>query len=411
MEISLQKMQKKFLIFKTTFLLLFFPFWAFSNSLNISENIESTEISVLTCDPGNEIYSLFGHSALRIKNPINGQDLVVNWGLFEFSESQFQFGYDFAKGRLKYYMGIQLMSNFITEYRRSKRGIREQVLNLSNQEKYQIIQLLEENYKPENRKYKYEFFYDNCSSRLRDVIKKVFGENINFYQSPKSNKFTFRETIHLYLESFPWLKLGIDLVLGKKIDKLVSNENLMFIPLNVEEIFDKSLVENNGSIKNLVKSKNTLIESFENKNKLNNIGFYSWILLAITLSLIVFKLDKALRVWSSLNLFIIGLLGIVLVFMWIGTDHNATKMNFNLLWASPFHFILIFYLIKESWNNFTYWYLILSLILIFTTILFWFTLTQEFNSFVKPIILELVIIYYYYFKKCGFQINLGKTNG
>jgi hypothetical protein len=411
LEISLQKMQKKFLIFKTTFLLLFFPFWAFSNSLNISGNIESTEISVLTCDPGNEIYSLFGHSALRIKNPINGQDLVVNWGLFEFSESQFQFGYDFAKGRLKYYMGIQLMSNFITEYRRSKRGIREQVLNLSNQEKYQIIQLLEENYKPENRKYKYEFFYDNCSSRLRDVIKKVFGENINFYQSPKSNKFTFRETIHLYLESFPWLKLGIDLVLGKKIDKLVSNENLMFLPLNVEEIFDKSLVENNGSIKNLVKSKNTLIESFENKNKLNNIGFYSWILLAITLSLIVFKLDKALRVWSSLNLFIIGLLGIVLVFMWIGTDHNATKMNFNLLWASPFHFILIFYLIKESWNNFTYWYLILSLILIFTTILFWFTLTQEFNSFVKPIILELVIIYYYYFKKCGFQINLGKTNG
>ena len=411
MEISLQKMQKKFLIFKTTFLLLFFPFWAFSNSLNISGNIESTEISVLTCDPGNEIYSLFGHSALRIKNPINGQDLVVNWGLFEFSESQFQFGYDFAKGRLKYYMGIQLMSNFITEYRRSKRGIREQVLNLSNQEKYQIIQLLEENYKPENRKYKYEFFYDNCSSRLRDVIKKVFGENINFYQSPKSNKFTFRETIHLYLESFPWLKLGIDLVLGKKIDKLVSNENLMFLPLNVEEIFDKSLVENNESIKNLVKSKNTLIESFENKNKLNNIGFYSWILLAITLLLIVFKLDKALGVWSSLNLFIIGLLGIVLVFMWIGTDHNGTKMNFNLLWASPFHFILIFCLIKESWNNFTYWYLILSLILIFTTILFWFTLTQEFNSFVKPIILKLVIIYYYYFKKCGFQINLGKTNG
>ena len=411
MEISLQKMQKKFLIFKTTFLLIFFPIWAFSYSLNISENIESTEISVLTCDPGNEIYSLFGHSALRIKNPVNDQDLVVNWGLFEFSESQFQFGYDFAKGRLKYYMGIQLMSNFITEYRRSKRGIREQVLNLSNQEKYQIIQLLEENYKPENRKYKYEFFYDNCSSRLRDVIKKVFGENINFYQSPKSNKFTFRETIHLYLESFPWLKLGIDLVLGKKIDKLVSNENLMFLPLNVEEIFDKSLVQNNESIKNLVISKNTLIESFENKNKLNNIGFYSWVLLAITLLLIVFKLDKALGIWSSLNLFIIGLLGIVLVFMWIGTDHNATKMNFNLLWASPFHFILIFCLIKESWNNFTYWYLILSLILIFTTILFWFTLTQEFNSFVKPIILELVIIYYYYFKKCGFQINLGKTNG
>mgnify|MGYP000203138347 FL=1 len=404
-------MQKKFLIFKITFLIIFFPFWAFSNSLNLSENIESTEISVLTCDPGTQIYSLFGHSALRIKNPVNGHDLVVNWGLFEFSESQFQFGYDFAKGRLKYYMGIQLMSNFMIEYRRAKRGVREQVLNLSDQEKYQIIQLLEENYKPENRKYKYEFFYDNCSSRLRDIIKKVFNENINFYQSPKSNKFTFRETIHKYLESFPWLKLGIDLVLGKKIDVLVSNENLMFLPLNVEQIFDQSLVENNGAKKNLIKSKNTLVESFENKNELSNIGIYSWILLGITLVLIVFKLEKALGFWSSLNLFIVGLLGIILVFMWIGTDHNATKMNFNLLWASPFHFILIYSLIKGSWNNFTYWYLILSLLLIFTTILFWFTLTQEFNSFVKPIILELVIIYYYYFKKCGFQINLGKTNG
>ena len=404
-------MQKKFLIFKITFLIIFFPFWAFSNSLNLSENIESTEISVLTCDPGTQIYSLFGHSALRIKNPVNGHDLVVNWGLFEFSESQFQFGYDFAKGRLKYYMGIQLMSNFMIEYRRAKRGVREQVLNLSDQEKYQIIQLLEENYKPENRKYKYEFFYDNCSSRLRDIIKKVFNENINFYQSPKSNKFTFRETIHKYLESFPWLKLGIDLVLGKKIDVLVSNEKLMFLPLNVEQIFDQSLVENNGAKKNLIKSKNTLVESFENKNELSNIGIYSWILLGITLVLIVFKLEKALGFWSSLNLFIVGLLGIILVFMWIGTDHNATKMNFNLLWASPFHFILIYSLIKGSWNNFTYWYLILSLLLIFTTILFWFTLTQEFNSFVKPIILELVIIYYYYFKKCGFQINLGKTNG
>ena len=404
-------MQKKFLIFKITFLIIFFPFWAFSNSLNLSENIESTEISVLTCDPGTQIYSLFGHSALRIKNPVNGHDLVVNWGLFEFSESQFQFGYDFAKGRLKYYMGIQLMSNFMIEYRRAKRGVREQVLNLGDQEKYQIIQLLEENYKPENRKYKYEFFYDNCSSRLRDIIKKVFKENINFYQSPKSNKFTFRETIHNYLESFPWLKLGIDLVLGKKIDVLVINENLMFLPLNVEQIFDQSLVENNGAKKNLIKSKNTLVESFENKNELSNIGIYSWILLGITLVLIVFKLEKALGFWSSLNLFIVGLLGIILVFMWIGTDHNATKMNFNLLWASPFHFILIYCLIKGCWNNFTYWYLILSLLLIFTTILFWFTLTQEFNSFVKPIILELVIIYYYYFKKCGFQINLGKTNG
>ena len=185
----------------------------------------------------------------------------------------------------------------------------------------------------------------------------------------------------------------------------------MFLPLNVEQIFDQSFIQSKEGEKNLIKSKNTLVQSYDNKNKPNNIGIYSWLLLAITLFLIVFKFDKAIGVWSSLNLFIIGLLGVFLVFMWIGTDHNATKMNFNLLWGSPFHFILIYCLVKESWTSFTYWYLILSLILIFTTILFWFTLTQEFNSFVKPIILQLVIIYYYYFKKCSFQINLNQTNG
>ncbi len=204
--------------------------------------------------------------------------------------------------------------------------------------------------------------------------------------------------------------MGIDLVLGQKIDVLVNNENLMFLPLNVEQIFDQSFVHSKEGEKNLIKSKNTLLESFNNNTKSSNIGVFSWIMLAITLMLIVFNFDKAIGVWSSLNLFIIGLLGMFLVFMWIGTDHNATKMNFNLLWGSPFHFILIYCLIKGSWII-TYWYLILSLILIFTTILFWFTLTQEFNSFVKPIILQLVIIYYYYFKKCSFQINLGKTNG
>jgi hypothetical protein len=200
-------------------------------------------------------------------------------------------------------------------------------------------------------------------------------------------------------------------VLGQKIDVMVNNENLMFLPLNVEQIFDQSFVHSKEGEKNLIKSKNTLVESFDNNTKSSNIGVFSWIMFAITLVLIVFNFDKAIGVWSSLNLFIIGLLGIFLVFMWIGTDHNATKMNFNLLWGSPFHFILIYCLIKESWTSFTYWYLILSLILIFTTILFWFTLTQEFNAFVKPIILQLIIIYYYYFKKCSFQINLGKTNG
>ena len=402
-------MQRKYLIFKILFLLLCCPIFIFSNKLDLSNNVGQTKISVLTCDPGNEIYSLFGHSALRLQNPVQGYDLVVNWGLFEFSENQFDFGYDFAKGRLKYFMGLQSATNFIEEYKGSRRGIREQILNLNKEEKFKLITLIENNYKPENRNYKYEFFYDNCSSRIRDLLKTVFNEEIKFHSSSKSNKFTFREVIHEYLKYNPWLELGIDLVLGKKIDVLVNNENLMFLPENVEQILDSTYVKNNEVKKKIVLSKNILIKSNIKKDDLKSIKIYSWIILSITMLLLIIKKERLFNYWSVINLFVVGTLGLVLLFMWFGTDHSGTKMNLNLLWASPLHFVLIFCILKGYLNNFTYWYLTFSIILIFTTILFWFTLTQEFNAFVKPIILQLAIIYYYYFKKCNNQINLNKT--
>ena len=402
-------MQRKYLIFKILFLLLCCPIFIFSNKLDLSNNVGQTKISVLTCDPGNEIYSLFGHSALRLQNPVQGYDLVVNWGLFEFSENQFDFGYDFAKGRLKYFMGLQSATNFMEEYKGSRRGIREQILNLNKEEKFKLITLIENNYKPENRNYKYEFFYDNCSSRIRDLLKTVFNEEIKFHSSSKSNKFTFREVIHEYLKYNPWLELGIDLVLGKKIDVLVNNENLMFLPENVEQILDSTYVKNNEVKKKIVLSKNILIKSNIKKDDLKSIKIYSWIILSITMLLLIIKEERLFNYWSVINLFVVGTLGLVLLFMWFGTDHSGTKMNLNLLWASPLHFVLIFCILKGYLNNFTYWYLTFSIILIFTTILFWFTLTQEFNAFVKPIILQLAIIYYYYFKKCNNQINLNKT--
>ena len=402
-------MQLKYLIFKILFLLLCCPIFIFSNKLDLSNNVGQTKISVFTCDPGNEIYSLFGHSALRLQNPVQGYDLVVNWGLFEFSENQFDFGYDFAKGRLKYFMGLQSTTNFMEEYKGSRRGVREQILNLNKEEKFKLITLIENNYKPENRNYKYEFFYDNCSSRIRDLLKTVFNGEIKFHSSSKSNKFTFREIIHEYLKYNPWLELGIDLVLGKKIDVLVNNENLMFLPENVEQILDSTYVKNNEVQKKIVLSKNILIKSNIKKDDLKSIKIYSWIILSITMLLLIIKEERLFNYWSVINLFVVGTLGLVLLFMWFGTDHSGTKMNLNLLWASPLHFVLIFCILKGYLNNFTYWYLTFSIILIFTTILFWFTLTQEFNAFVKPIILQLAIIYYYYFKKCNNQINLNKT--
>ena len=142
-----------------------------------------------------------------------------------------------------------------------------------------------------------------------------------------------------------------------------------------------------------------------------NIVLYSWAVFFITLVLLYFKDEKLIFTWSIINLTLLVLLSIILIFMWVGTNHQATKLNFNLLWSSPLHFILIYSILKKRWNKFTYWFLIFSLFMIFTTILFWFALIQEFNPFVKPIILQLALIYYYYFKKCKNHMNLNKTNG
>ena len=143
----------------------------------------------------------------------------------------------------------------------------------------------------------------------------------------------------------------------------------------------------------------------------NNILLFSWAIFFVILVLLYIKDKNLIRIWSIINLIILGSFRTNIDFYVVGNNHQATKLNFNLLWSSPLHLILIYIIINKSWNKISYWFLIISLFLIFTTILFWFALIQEFNPFVKPIILQLALIYYYYFKKCKNHINLNKTNG
>ena len=406
-------MQKKFLTF--SLILLFigcFPTKvdASDNFDLLIENTENTTISILTCDPGNEIYSFFGHSALRIQNPKLSINWVINWGLFEFNEDQIQFGYDFAKGRLNYYVGIQEMPSFIYEYAYYKRGVREQILNLNTSHKKKIINLVQKNYQPENRTYKYDFFYDNCSTRIQVLLDEVFEDEIEWGINKDANKFTFREIIHKYLNKAPWLTLGIDLVLGKRIDVLVNNSHLMFLPDYIEKIADNTYINEKGNKEKLVSENKIIINSQTTNQPILNITIYAWILFGITIILLVTQQAKLINIWSCINLLSLAILGGILVFMWWGTDHQATKYNFNLLWASPLHLYLFSIIIKPKWNLLNFWFILISMTLLFLTILFWFTLTQEFNPFIKPLILQLIIIYYYYFRKCKFHINLLSTS-
>ncbi len=391
--------------------LFFLLFLSNNSTANISfRNIDNTQFSVLTCDPGNQIYSLFGHSGLRIRNTSENIDQVVNWGLFEFNDDQFQFGYDFAKGRLSYYMGIQRTAGFLYEYKSSNRKVSEQILNLSHENKNKLIELININNLPENRKYKYEFFYDNCSSKIRDLLNAVFGSDLIWDQNNDANQFTFREIINENLQYKPWLGLGINLVLGSPIDVRVDNNNLMFLPKYVENILDKTSIEQNSKKERIINKKVNLVTGDLKMPVAIDISFWFWIAFMFTILLLILKLDLIFKIWSSISLFTLGLLGFILIFMWLGTDHQGTKNNFNLLWATPTHWIMLYILFSKKASKLKSAFIISSLSIVFSTILFWFIIPQDFHYTIKPLILQVSIIYFYYYKKNKQQLNLTETS-
>ena len=362
---------------------------------------EKSKISLLTCDEGTEIYTLFGHSAIRVYDPENGVDDVYNWGMFSFSESEFEFGYDFAKGRLKYFLGKQKFQNFIYEYLFYKRGVREQVLNLNQAQKENLYSALQENYLPKNRAYQYDFFYDNCSSRIRDIITSSIGENLQLAIHEDDNKYSFRQLIDIRLKYTPWLDLGIDLVLGDKIDTKASNFHLMFLPYYMEMILDNSFIKDeNGKNQPLILTKSILLLSEQELNEApTKTANYFWIVLIFTLIVGVINNKWLNNFWFGTLLFTVTLLSVVLVFMWIGTDHQATKENLNLLWASPLLLISFTSLFSKKLTiKLRLFYLVMT-VLFFIFILFWFIFPQEFHTSIRPLILALTLTHYFLFNK------------
>ena len=176
---------------------------------------DSIQFSLLTCAPGNEIYALFGHTAIRYQNFSRGVDLVFNYGMFSFNTPHFV--YRFVKGETDYQLGITPYPYFESEYAFRGSSVYQQILNLTYSEKMSLLKLLQDNYLPENRIYRYNYFYDNCTTRARDQIEKSIQGQV-VYPSVSWHK-TFRGIVHEFTKGSPWDELGIDLCLGAEADK------------------------------------------------------------------------------------------------------------------------------------------------------------------------------------------------
>lgn len=354
------------------------------------------QISLLTCSPGEELYSTFGHTAIRVKDQSAGTDYVFNYGTFEFSPD---FYGKFVRGQLRYYLSADEFINFIYQYQLESRSIVEQPLQISCAEKSQLYAALQQNAQEENRYYLYDFLFDNCTTRARDIIAKNTKTPVTFQNILPQEVPSFRNLIHTYLDlgGQYWSKLGIDILLGAKLDRKVSNLESMFLPDYLKKGLDVAKVGNQALV--LPTQSVLIMPSPLNRGSWARPAVIFSLLLALAIALQVAGKRwsfSALRVLDFLFFFILGLSGVLLLYMWFGTDHKVTVNNYNLLWALPTHVVGAFALYKNrSWGNkyFTvvFW---LTLLLLVT----WFVLPQEMNNALIPLVLLVLYRSWYHSK-------------
>jgi hypothetical protein len=369
------------------FLLLGISIYAHSQTVSLSEK---AQISVITCGPTpSELYAAFGHSAIRVSDTELQIDLAYNYGVFDFDQPNFYL--NFAKGYLYYKLGVYFYPHFREYYMRNNRFVHEQVLDLTAEQKQKVFEYLEWNARPENQTYRYDYFYNNCATKIRDVFAEVLGSELNFDGSFIKTKYTIRELTDLYLAPQPWGDLGIDICLGLPMDKRATPYEYMFLPDYIEQSFDHASV---NSIP-LVKEKISVYEALPEGIPFSI--FHPWIVFGLfflavaTLSYFDWK-NKTLTKWFDVVLFFtVGLLGVLLLLLWIATDHNAAATNFNLFWAFPFHVIWALVLIKKQPTWWTKKYFEGTWIVLAATLLLWFVIPQQLNVFLIPVVAALMI--------------------
>lgn len=295
---------------------------------------DQTRMSLLTCGVGDELYSSFGHTAIRYTDPARGIDEVYNYGMFNFGPD---FLMQFTRGKLLYYVGIGSYVNFVEDYSYEQRSVVEQELALSPEQKSKILAFLKDNLKPENKYYKYDFLYDNCATRVRDIFPGILGAGFSFGNSlPEGRKISFRKIINEYQRNNHWARLGINIVLGSRIDKVMTNEEAMFLPDMLMQGMATAKLDGTavvaGSPKQIVKG--------ADRSALSPNGPL-WAMIGLLLITLIVFFVRPLQVLKPfialLHLLLSGLLGIILLFMWLGTDHQSCANNYNLLWALPFN--------------------------------------------------------------------------
>jgi len=379
--------------------LIVFP-WA-SNAVELSAK---AQISLITGAAGKDAYAIFGHSAVRVYDAFSGIDIQYNYGTFDFDTPNFYM--KFARGRLLYCLSVEDYPSFLRYYQREGRSVQEQVLDLSKADKQKLFDFLQNNARPQNRDYKYEFFYENCATRVRDVLNKVLGNKLVWKKDTDFKQQTFKQLLTPYLKE-AWLNLGVYLILGLRADNNANQTQQMFLPDYLLKEVGKATIIENGASRPLAKPAQMALNMMVSTPPQSIFTpFLLTTLVATALAGLTFwEYKRGIRLRGiDFSLYLLtGLAGCFFVLMWTATDHLATHMNLNMLWAFPLHAVFAFWLLKREVGKHWRWYFQAFSIFQLLVLADWFGLPQQLHVAVIPLMLLLALrgfyLYQFQYKK------------
>ncbi len=381
-------------IFFIFFLLIFsLTSYAFQGKKSRVTLSDSSRISLITCSQGDELYSVFGHSAIRVTDQHHNLDIVFNYGTFNFNEPGFY--PNFVRGHLRYILSAYPFKDFVNEYVLEKRWVYEQRLKISLPEKQYLFDSLLINYRPENRFYPYDFFNDNCATRIRDIFDQAIPRKITFDYSSFNKGQSFRQLLEPNLKQSPWAKLGINLLLGLPADRVATPWQYMYLPDHLLAAFEHASFITDSSKQSFAQKPEVLLKGEILPEK------FIWgspfqvfllvLLFAIYLSYKDFKRGIKSFWFDKTLLISIGLLGVLFTFLWAGTAHKSMVWNFNLLWTIPFHLIVAFFLSIKKLRKWVNTYFRVTLFVLLFTLILWPFLPQTLPWAIYPLVLALAL--------------------
>lgn len=356
-----------------------------------SQKNDSIQFSLLTCAPGTEIYSLFGHTAIRYQNFTQNRDLVFNYGMFSFSTPNFIFR--FVKGETDYQLGITEFVPFEAEYMFRGSSVYQQVLNLTQEEKNRLLELLVLNYQPQNRIYRYNYFYDNCTTRARDQIERCINGKV-IYQDSVEEK-SFRGIVHEFTKGFQWEELGMDLCLGAEADEMIDIRQQMFSPFYMRAFADRAYIEEpDGKVRPLVLKEEVIVNAERDEDEAEFPFSPMTCAIAFLVVNVLFAVLQVLKKkiywgWDIVLYLSQGIAGCIISFLFFFSVHPTVGSNWMILLFNPIPLLYLPFMVYNDVKRNNDRYHIVNLVYLTFFMLLMPVIPQEFNLTVLPLALGL----------------------